>query len=112
MTPEQVSVITAISAILEKIGTMPIFSLIAIVVIGPWVAMFFVSRGQEKRFDAVAQMYKDNVKLVECYEAIARNLQDLVITNVQSMQDMKGKIDNNLFCPLIRKQTKQTEASS
>jgi hypothetical protein len=85
MTPDQISAISAIAQILEKIGTMPIFSLVTVILIGPWVAMFLLTRGQEKRFDAMKKMYENNVELVKCYEDLAKGMQDLVIYNTQTM---------------------------
>lgn len=109
MIPEQISAINAIAQILEKLGTMPIFSLIVSLIIGPWIMAWIISRGNEKRFEAVIKMYENNVKLVEGYQDIAKNLQDLVIYNTQTMEVVKTKIDNNLYCPIVRKQTKQKE---
>jgi hypothetical protein len=83
--------------------------MIILVIIGPWVMAWIISRGQEKRFEAVTKMYESNIKLVECYEDIARNLQDLVITNVQAMQEVRTRADNNLFCPIVRRQSNQKE---
>ena len=109
MTPEQVSAIEAIAHILEKMGTMPIFSLIVMIIVGPWVAMFFISRGQEKRFETVVKMYENNVKLVECYEEFSKNMQELVIYNSRTMGEVKTRIDNNLYCPIVRRKTQQKE---
>jgi hypothetical protein len=108
MTPDQISAISAIAQILEKIGTMPIFSLVTVILIGPWVAMFLLTRGQEKRFDAMKKMYENNVELVKCYEDLAKGMQDLVIYNTQTMTKVDEKIDKNLFCPMVRRETKST----
>lgn len=110
MTPEQVSLINAISAILDKIGTMPIMSLVVLIIIGPWIMAWIISRGQEKRFEAVSKMYENNVDLVKGYAKIAENQQDLVIANIQTMTKVQETADKNLFCPIVRQRTKQREA--
>lgn len=52
--------------------------------------------------NAVREMYRNNVKLVEAYEVICRDLHDLVVLNVEKLQGMTDKIDQNEFCPLQR----------
>lgn len=49
-----------------------------------------------------AQFYRDNVELVKAYERVANDLSDLVSTNVQVLERLAGKIENNMFCPLAR----------
>ena len=103
MTPEQLAALTAISTLLSKIGTWPLGSIVAAVVFGPWIVMGFIARGMEKRHEAAIQMYTENVKLVVNYEKIADGLQDIIVLSTQTMTGVKEKIDNNLFCPLMRK---------
>lgn len=106
MTPEQLAALTAISTLLSKIGTWPLGSIVAAVVFGPWIVMGFIARGMEKRHEAAIQMYTENVKLVVSYEKIASGLQDIIVLSTQTMTGVKEKIDNNLFCPLMRKDQK------
>jgi hypothetical protein len=94
------------AALLKQMGTWPILTVLIFVVIGPWIGMFIVSRLQEKRHGAVVQMYKDNVKLVENYETVAKGLQDILILSTQTMSQVKTSVDNNLYCPLMRKEPK------
>lgn len=49
-----------------------------------------------------AQFYRDNVELVKAYERVADDLSDLVSTNVQVLERLAGKIENNMFCPIAR----------
>jgi hypothetical protein len=109
VTPEQVSVITAIAAILDRIGTWPIGTLLIALAAGPWIVMIFIAWGQNKRFEAVMEMYEANVQLVKGYKSIAENLQDLVILNTQAITGVKDIAENNLFCPIVRRETKQRE---
>ena len=78
MTPDQVSALSAIAAIINQIGTWPIGTVIVAVILGPWLIMLLVSRSQDKRFGAVIEMYKNNVKLVERYEKMAEEHVDTI----------------------------------
>jgi hypothetical protein len=48
------------------------------VILGPWAIVLFVSRSQDKRFEAVIEMYKNNVKLVENYEIMSSQQADMI----------------------------------
>lgn len=50
----------------------------------------------------VTAYYKDNVKLVESYETLARSLHDQVVLNTQVLQRMVDAICSNQFCPANR----------
>lgn len=106
MSPEQIAALTAISTIVSKVGTWPIGSIIAAIVFGPWIIMYFVSRSVEKRHEAAIQMYQDNVKLVVSYEKIAESLQSIIVLSTQTLTGVSDRIDNNLYCPLMRKNPK------
>lgn len=106
MTPEQIAALTAISTIISKVGTWPIGSIIAAVVFGPWIWMWFISRGMEKRHEAALKMYDENVKLVIAYEKVAEGLHDIIVLSTQTMTQVKDRIDANLFCPIMRKDAK------
>jgi hypothetical protein len=102
MNPEHIALINTLAFVMEKMGSWPVGTLAFVVVIGPWVLAFFLTRSQEKRFDAVRHMYEKNVQLVKSFESIADNLQDLVIMNTQAMDGVSSAMRNNLFCPLVR----------
>lgn len=78
MTPEQISALTAIAAIVSKVGTWPIGSIVAAIVFGPWFVMGLISRAMEKRHEAIVKMYEDNVKLVQGYEKVAKEQADTI----------------------------------
>lgn len=78
MTPDQAATISAISSLVAQVGTWPIGSLLITIIFGPWVITFFVNRSMEKRHQAAMEMYKNNVKLVENYEAIASEQADTI----------------------------------
>jgi len=106
VTPDQIAALTAIAAIMSKVGTWPIGSIIAAIAFGPWIAMGLISRSMEKRHAAALRMYEENVKLVICYEKVAEGLQDIIVLSTQTMTQVKDRIDANLFCPIMRKNPK------
>jgi hypothetical protein len=61
-----------------------------------------ILRSLGKEHSETAQYYRDNVELVKAYERMADNLSDLVATNVQVLERLAGKIENNMFCPEAR----------
>ena len=106
MTPETISAINAVCGLLERIGTWPVGSIILVILFGPWIMAFLVSRSQEKRFDAMREMYKNNVKLVEGYDRLAKSQQETILLNTAKFTEVGNKIDTNQFCPAHR--TKKT----
>lgn len=85
MSPEHISMLTATAAILEKIGTWPIGSILTLIVLCPWLALLVVSRAMDRRFAifeknhaSVIAMYESNVRLVEKYEKISGEQVDTI----------------------------------
>ncbi|MBI5410159.1 MAG: hypothetical protein HZA14_12415 [Nitrospirae bacterium] len=109
MSPDQISIINTIALILDKVGTWPVGTIFTVITLGPWAMMYFIARGQDKRFEAVAKMYENNVELVNNYQDIAKDLHDTVVYNTTIMTQVKDIADHNLYCPLVRKKTKQSE---
>ena len=56
----------------------------------------------EKRFEAVVRMYEDNVLLVKGYERLASELTNVILLNTQINTKLVERIDNNLFCPIVK----------
>lgn len=54
--------------------------------------------------DMIAQrtMYENNVKLVEAYELLAKDLKDVIILNTQAFTRLDDGIRSNQFCPQVR----------
>lgn len=52
--------------------------------------------------ETMSRYYRDNVDLVRSWERIANGLQDVVLLNTQAMQRMSDRVDNNLWCPVVR----------
>jgi len=96
MTAEHVQLLTALVTVLKMAATWPAGMMALAIVIGPWLlAVLLVGRQ--------ARMYQNNVKLVQNYESIARDLKDIVILNTQAVQKVCDKIETNQFCPAVRK---------
>jgi hypothetical protein len=112
VSPEQISILQTVALILDKIGSWPIGTLAAALVVGPWVLAFVLDRGQNKRFEAVRQMYANNVKLVEGYEKISADQQEMIILCTQAMQGLVENIRNNMFCPVVRQGSQQRDPGS
>ena len=61
-----------------------------------------ILRSLGKEHSETAQYYKDNVELVKSYERMAKDLSDLVASNVRLLERLAGQISNNMYCPLVR----------
>jgi hypothetical protein len=106
MTPPEIATMTAVLAVIKEIGTWPLLSVFVLVVLGPWVGMWVITLGQDKRHSAVVKMYEDNTKLVSAFNKVAEGYQDIVILSTQTMTQVRDRVDSNLFCPLMRKNPK------
>ena len=60
---------------------------------------------QEKRFEAVVRMYENNVEVVKNYHALANDLTGIITLSTRTLEGLVSKIDNNQFCPIVRKET-------
>jgi len=94
VSPEQVSILTTLLAILKALSGWPFALLFFGLVIGPWVLATFLAWSYRKRFEAVVDMYESNVRLVEKYEQTASDLKDVIILNTQTMTTLVEKIRN------------------
>lgn len=56
----------------------------------------------------IRNMYESNVRLVEHYEALARDLKDVVVMNTQAFTHLAGDIETNQYCPQVRLQKKSS----
>jgi len=96
MSPEQIAALTAIAAIVSKVGTWEIGSIVFAIVFGPWIMMYYVSRSMEKRHNAALAMYENNVKLVQKYDKIAGEQVDTIrlstSATVELTQYLRGRI--------------------
>jgi len=94
-TPEQ---ITAIVAILERVGTWPIGSILCSVFLLPYVSIYVFYRAIEKRFQAVSEMYENNIKLVEHYEKMSKEHVDTIRLNTAASAELISYLKNRVPC--------------
>lgn len=116
MTPEQIMAMKAAADIIKTLGALPLGTLALLAILGPWAIMFLISWNQNRRFEGVVEMYKSNVELVkdykdlvDGYKKIVEGQQDLIIHTTQTLTTIKEIADNNLYCPMVRKETKPTK---
>ena len=102
MTPETAHTLAAIATIIDKLGALPIGTLLIVIIFGPWIFTFVMERAHEKRITAVEAMYKSNVKLVEGYAKLADGLNDVITLNTAKWSEAVDKIITNQYCPLAR----------
>ncbi|MEA5113033.1 MAG: hypothetical protein VB050_03315 [Geobacteraceae bacterium] len=112
MSPQDVAVMTALVAVVREIGTWPLLTIVVLIVAGPWIGMFVINRAQERRHAAVVAMYEHNIELVKNYETATKDLKDILVLSTQVMTGVKLSVDNNLFCPLMRKDPKVERQTS
>lgn len=53
--------------------------------------------------------YENNVKLVEAYQDVARDLKDLIIMSTQHLTRLSDQISQNQYCPMQRIEKKTVE---
>lgn len=98
MTPEQIAALPAIASIIQQIGTWPIGALLVAVIFGPWIVMFLCTRSMEKRHDAAMEMYKNNVKLVENYEAMSAEQADTIRLSIAATTELTTWLKTRTPC--------------
>jgi len=101
MSPEQISGIAAFIGLFGELSGWPI-GIMIFLVIGPWIMSLLISYMQAKRFESVVRMYENNVKLVEDYEALSKDLKEVVIMNTRAVTKLNDGIEQNRFCPAVR----------
>ena len=52
--------------------------------------------------EEVRHMYESNVRLVQAYDNVARDLREVVIINTQTMQRLSEEVRTNQYCPAVR----------
>lgn len=127
MTPDQINAVSAIAIILKAMGGLPIWGIAFFILVGPWVGMIVITgsmskrndkqarefqdhvaaivNSQDKRFEEVVRMYENNVRLVTDYSSLAGDLTGIITLSTRTLEGLVSKIDNNQFCPVVRKET-------
>lgn len=57
---------------------------------------------QDRRFEIVVKHYENNVVLVEGYQKLAGELAGIIHISTQVLTKLVEKIDNNLYCPMVK----------
>ena len=103
------SLASAVITILSKIGSAPVVLVLVVIVVGPWAFALVTSWHQAKRFDAMKTMYESNVKLVDCYENLAKGQAEMIGLNTAKWMEATDAINMNQYCPLIRLKKERVE---
>jgi hypothetical protein len=118
MTPEQIAALAAFTTIIEKLGTAPVGVLIVFVLLFPWVVVAASTYYQNRRFEAVVQMYENNYtqtdtvsQLAEGFSEMAKGYRELVIWSTKEVTEVKAAVMNNMHCPIIRKNANPKDIS-
>lgn len=105
MTPQDVAALTAIAALAKQLGSWPLITTSLLVIIGPWIAIWWLTHVNGKRHAAVVCMYKDNVRLVENHEHLAKEserreaaLADLLRLNTQAQTALTTWLKERTRC--------------
>ncbi len=109
MGTDQIAIINAVATILDRLGDMPVISLLIIWFIAPWLMLLLVTYVQNRRFEAVVRMYEDNVGLVKAYQDCCSGYRELATFTIEKVSGIEKAVDNNLFCPIVRREAKQRE---
>nr|BDD47312.1 hypothetical protein 15 [bacterium] len=102
MSPQEIALISAILAMLQKFNGWPLGMFFFVVIIGPWMLSLALAYSHRKRFEAVVKMYESNVKLVDGYETLAGDLKDVIVMNAETFSALTEAIKHNQFCPIVR----------
>lgn len=113
MSPDQITALTALVALLKSVGVLPLSMLICFVVLGPWVSLTVslaaVRKEQQQRdsdakerFEAVVRMYENNALLAKGYEELSSDLASIIHLNTQTQTQLYESIRSNQFCPNVR----------
>ncbi len=131
MSPE-LSAAASAATLMQLLGGWEFWGVLVALILGPWIAnligMYRIVQAiinqrdltvealekmqtqlQENRladqreFDKVTRYYEDNVRLVEVYEQLAGSLSDIIQRNTKAITKLIDRIDNNHFCPAVRK---------
>jgi len=122
MGPDQVKLISALVVLFKEFSGWPCLLSLGLLVIGPWVLSIVLSytqdRRAERRFEAVARMYENNVELLRTtqalgadYKEMARGLTDIITLNTETMTRLVDAVKTNQYCPAVRLREETTGPS-
>jgi len=59
-----------------------------------------------EQFNKLSGYYGRSVSTAEYYEKLSKELAAIISMNTHAQTQLSDKIDNNLFCPIIRRETR------
>ncbi len=123
MSPQEVALVSNIvqlvKLVIETTGSSLLWW-ISSNTVGPWLLMVLllwrIERGQNKRFNAVVDMYESNVQLVRDFAAVTESLkriaedqQGALVQHTKALTSLETSIRANQYCPAARVEKKQVE---
>ncbi len=106
MQSEYLIAINAVSNIFDKIGAMPITSLLVLLILGPWVSLVLVTLMQNQRLDKLLKANDQYLDLIKSYEVCCKNFHEFATYSVEKITKVEHIAENNLFCPIVRRESK------
>ena len=107
---EGISTAAALATILQALKGWEIPSLIALMLLAPWIVLLLVSFYNHRRFEAVVRMYENNYLQVEQIKTMADGFKEMagqyretLIYSIQQVTEAKEVAENNLIVPLYVK---------
>ena len=108
MTPE-LEILRILCSIIGALKGTPLTLLIILVFTGPWVAMFTMSYIQGKRLHHTLDMYRGSLEAAKIAGECCRDYKEVMMMTIEKLTKVIEAVDNNLYCPVVRKQTRQKE---
>lgn len=101
MSPDQVSAITAMAAIVQAIGALPLSALLVLLVVGPWLSLAAVTVIQGRRADREAQRAtvvttEANAKVEQAMAAFRNEVTRLVTAQEKRFEAVVRMYENNV----------------
>lgn len=96
------------SLIIALKGT-PITAIIIMVFAAPWIAMFGLSYIQGKRLSTVLDLHRNSIEAAKVAGECCKDYKEVMVMTIEKLTKVIEAVDNNLYCPVVRKQTKQKE---
>ena len=112
----QLSTLATLITLFEKIGPWPIGTVLLLVILGPWLFIYFNERNKTKatalieaarkarfetlkekhreQYETLMKMYEANIIIIKNYERLAFDLKDVLVLNTSQWSGAKEKLNN------------------
>lgn len=94
--------LTEIPTVLKVIAD---FGLVGVVLVMWWLDAKSIRKVLEQYKSDMLEMrkmYENNAHLVEKYEALAKDLREIIVMNTQAITMLIEEVKGNQFCPMVR----------